>query len=315
MAWKYDIPELRDLLHENKVVLNEKDLVNSFLDWKDEDCIITFHNDTTDESYEKLSPKRGNETYAKNKRKVAWEINKGLSKMRFDFPVARSRNIVRAVHLLMITLTFDPKKVSKEEAWHLLTTKGKAFNRFSANLSKMFGTKATWKIKEANSSGYPAPHIFVMLDKPIRAFRFHGKWRLQSNHILERLRGVWRYGFIDVEAIVDNKVKKRKVVGYLTKYLTKSVSVSRKDGKMLDVNDLGKERIAILTHAWNKVYRSRDILSKSFKQRLNFQYKEKENRLEPEQWIIEDIRYSTLIVKSELVELSGIPNNFYRPSG
>lgn len=286
MTWKYDLPELRDLLHDGKVELDEADMIQSFLYWLDNDYILTFNNNDTGEEKEVIASKRGNATYAKNKRRRAWEINNGMKNLKFDFPVYNARGVVRESHLLLITLTFDTKKISKEEAWEKLTAKGKELNRFSANLEKIFGSKATWKVKEGTKSGYPAPHILIIIDRPVRVFRYRGKWRLQSNFTLERLRRVWRFGFIDVEAIVNNKFRKRGVVGYLTKYMTKTVSIENIDGKRTD-----SERTAILTHVWNKLYRSRDILSKAFKDRLNHQFVSRNKRSEPSPWVIIEKRY------------------------
>lgn len=282
-------------------------MISSFLEWSKVDCYLTFHNKQSDESLEILSAKRGNESYAKNKRKMAWQINNGLSQMQFDFSVINSREIVRDTHLFLVTLTFDPKLVSKEEAWHLLSSKGKALNRFSANLSKIFGTKATWKVKEANSSGYPAPHILVMVDKPIRAFRYRGKWRIQSNRILERLRGVWKYGFIDFQAIVGGKINKRGVVSYLTKYMTKSINVPRNNMGDFETKDLKNEKTAIFTHAWNKIYRMRDVLSKSLKMRLNRVYIPTKDVQKISEWTVADIRWD---VPLEMIRRkSFVPHN------
>jgi hypothetical protein len=243
-------------------------MIKTFLDWKDNDCYLTFTEEDTGKSIEILAAKRGNEAYAKKKRMKAWEIVQGLKRLELDFPVEHSRNIYRNTHLILVTLTFDQRQVTKEEAWRLLTTKGKALNRFSANLSKALGTKATWKVKEATASGYPAPHILVFLDRPIRSFYYRGNWRIQSQAMIERLKRAWPYGFIDVKAVISSRVNRSNVVYYLTKYLTKSIALRSIDDNF-DPEQFERERVAILTHIWNKLYRSRDVLSKAFKQRLN----------------------------------------------
>jgi hypothetical protein len=245
------------------------DMVKTFLEWEEEDCFLSFFNEDTGELFETLSSKRGNPAYAKNKRRKAWEINQGLKKLDLDYPVPHTRDVVRDTHLLLVTLTFDQKRATKDGAWHLLTSKGQAFNRFSANLSKIFGTKASWKIKEGTRSGYPAPHVLVMLDRPVRAFRYRKNWRIQSKKILDRLKKAWPYGYIDVMAIISSKVGKYGVVGYLMKYLTKSISFSYKNSDSFASEQWEREKAAILTHVWNKVFKCRDVLSKAFKQRLN----------------------------------------------
>jgi hypothetical protein len=267
--WVYDNSEVRDLLHKGRIRLDEKDMVKTFLEWKDEECHINFRNEETDEFLEVLSPKRGNPAYARNKRRKASEIYQGMKKLDWDYPVPHARNLVRDTHLLLITATFDRKKITKEEAWRLLTSKGKALNRYSANLEKIFGSKATWKVKEATKSGYPAPHILVILDKPVRAFRYKMKWRIQSERVLDRLRRAWPYGYIDVLAVISSKVGKHGVVYYLMKYLTKSISFSYKNSDSFESEQWESEKGAIKMHVWNKVFRCRDVLSKAFKQRLN----------------------------------------------
>lgn len=244
-------------------------MVRTFLEWKEEDIILTFLNENTEERFQVLSAKRGNSAYAKKKRKKAWEINQGLVKLNLDFPVYHAREVVKDTHLLLITLTFDQKLMSKDGAWHLMTSKGEAFNRFSANVSKIFGTKATWKVKEGTGSGYPAPHILIILDRPVRVFRYKKNWRLQSRSALERLRRAWPYGFIDVRGVVSGKVGKCGVVSYLTKYLTKSISVNINEDEPAEQGQWDREKTAILTHVWNKVFKCRDVLSKAFKDRLN----------------------------------------------
>jgi len=267
--WVYDSQDVLGLLHDRLVRLNERDMVETFFEWIEEECYVNLVNNETGEFLEVLSPKRGNPAYARNKRKKASEIHQGLKKLDWDYPVPHARNLVRDTHLLLITLTFNQKAIIKEEAWRLLTAKGKAFNRFSANLSKILGTKATWKIKEATKSGYPAPHILVMLDSPVRAFRYKMKWRIQSEKALDRLRRAWPYGFIDVRAVISSKVGKYGVVYYMMKCLTKTIGFNCRNNDSIDSVQWEEQRAAVLTHVWNKVFRCRDVLSKAFKQRLN----------------------------------------------
>jgi hypothetical protein len=185
--------------------------------------------------------------------------------------------------LFLITLTFDQKKISAQDSWEKLTSRGGALNRFSANLSKVFGTKAKWTIKEGTSSDYPAPHILLFVDKPVHVFYHNRKWRLKSESTLERLRKAWPYGFIDVEAVVSNKLGKRNVVHYLTKYLTKTVVVGSSKKASMNSGELKAQRIAIKTHIWNKVFMCRDVLSKAFKERLNT-LRRKGSSFEPTRW-------------------------------
>ncbi len=280
----------------------------TFLEWKDEDCVLYFQNKETEEVVETISPKRGNASYAKKKSMKAWEIKKGLDGLTLDYPVRGMRSsLIRDSHLLLVTLTFDQKKTAKQEAWRLLTSKGKACNRFSAMISKVFGTKATWKIKEGTVSGYPAPHILVFVDKSVRIFRYKNGWRLQSQEKLERLRKAWPYGFIDVQAIVSNKVGKRNVVYYLTKYLTKTISPKAHKKVTLSSKEMKVERIAVQTHVWNKLFKSRDVLSKAFKQRLN-QLRPLKAKPEPNEkpWSLLSIEYAINPLKLKFPDVTRV---------
>ena len=160
----------------------------------------------------------------------------------------------RDTHLLLITLTFDQKRIAKQDAWQSITSRGKAFNRFSAVISKVFGTKATWKIKEGTASGYPAPHILVFVDRPVRAFNHKKSWRLQSQEKLERLRKAWPYGFIDVEAVVSNKVGKRNIYSILSDQVPNRDHYPQgQQGEPSEEGELKAERMALQTHIWNKL--------------------------------------------------------------
>ncbi|MHC1680197.1 MAG: hypothetical protein AB9860_02975 [Methanomassiliicoccales archaeon] len=245
------------------------------------DYLLTFNNETTNESFETISPKRGNKQFAIKKWKKVREINKGMSGLQFDFNIPNTRGLKKKCHLFLVTLTFK-QSITREEAWHKISSHGGELNRFRANLTKIFGSKATITIKEAQSNGYPAPHILILLDKPVEAIRHYGKrgisWRISSRRIIDRMKSIWDWGFLDVEAVVfqDNCKYRgyRSPISYLTKYLTKSLDLSEHpdllNAKGLD--DIPKNlHTPVFTHVWNKILRSRDFyVSKDFKDRLNW---------------------------------------------
>ena len=77
MAWAYDNPELRDLLHQGLIHPDEIDMEKTFLEWKDDDWVATFLSKETGETKDYLSSKRGNASYARNKSMKAWENQEG----------------------------------------------------------------------------------------------------------------------------------------------------------------------------------------------------------------------------------------------
>ena len=93
------------------------------------------------------------------------EISEAMSGIVFDEPVPGFRNLRRS-RLLFVTLTFDPRKFTAEEAWaSLKSTRPEGMddiynmiNGFAANISKIFGTNGKLVSKEAQANGYPASH-------------------------------------------------------------------------------------------------------------------------------------------------------------
>jgi hypothetical protein len=254
--------------------------VAGFFNWLSTDYLLTFENKVTGESFQTIGPKRGNKQYARRKWQKVNGINEGMDKLRFDFDIAGHRSIVKNCHMLLITTTFD-HKISMDDAWFRISSHGGELNKFRANLTKILGSKASICVKEAQSSGYPAPHLLVLLDRPIRARRYAGRkktsWRLESKDTLKRIKGAWKWGFVDVEAVVMASSGKyrgyRTPVNYLSKYLTKHMDLTKYPElqEVRSIEDVPKElRTPVYTHVWNKILRSRDFfVSKAFKERLN----------------------------------------------
>ncbi len=264
-------------MHNGDIQLSQDDLITAYREWRDQDVILHFEN-SNGECIEAISPKRGNRQYAKRKRRRYRELQSGMDGLKWDFKVPKARsNVIRKTHLLFITLTFN-RSYSIQQSWHLTSSHGGALNRFSARLSKIVGNKATYKAKEAQESGYAAPHIMVILDRPVTAFK-HGKtWRIRDRHIVNQIKDAWPYGFVDVQACVGGKVRGSSPISYMMKYVTKTVD------KHMSPKQL---RIAELTHAWNKVFGTRDVIGRQFLERLNLHAVEPE--ASPSGWELKDI--------------------------
>lgn len=117
MAWSYDNPELRTLLHRGLVHVDAEDVEKTYKDWVNEDIDLTFIDYEAEETREHVSPKRGNASYARKKGLMAWEIKKGLDKLGLDYPVQRMcSSLYRDTHLSLITLTSDQKRISAQDA-------------------------------------------------------------------------------------------------------------------------------------------------------------------------------------------------------
>jgi len=269
-------------LHNGDIQLSQGDLVSAFREWRNEDVILHFE-DQDGEIVEALGPKRGNLPYAKKKRKKWRQLQTGMDGLVWDYDVPGSRKRVkRKTHLLFITPTFARDR-SIQEAWRLCTSRGQALNVFSAKLYKILGNKATFKAKEAQSSGYPAPHILCIIDRPVTAFKHKNHWRVQNRRIVEQIKKAWPYGYVDVRACVDGRVEGRGVMSYMMKYATKVVSP--------DPLQPNQTHIAELTHAWQKVYGIRDVISKQFLERLNLLHVEPVSEDTGPRWELKQIEY------------------------
>lgn len=165
--WPYDSRRIQKRIAEGKYRINEDLALRNYFEWLSLDYELTFTNDDQEKSFSKISPKRGNRQYALKKWQAMKRINDCMKGMDLDMDIPHHRSIHRRTHFLLITLTFS-QNITKEQAWHNITANGQELNRFKANLSKIFGSKATIMVKEAQANGYPAPHILVVLDRPAR---------------------------------------------------------------------------------------------------------------------------------------------------
>jgi len=173
-------------------------------------------------------------------------------------------------------------------------------NKLNANISKIFGKHGTLISKEAQSSGYPAPHLIFLLDEPVMVERHAGKggkvsWRFCDPRVLNRvgkgprmrklsrtdhrkaidMNPIWKHGFIDFEGIVSEEGSRSgtDAVTYPFKYLVKCLTqdgfASIKD--IPDINSVKDKgmRTMLFTHMGNKCFRTRDVsFGKGFKDRI-----------------------------------------------
>ncbi len=287
MTRNYWSPRVREALHNGHLKVDQDDLVSAYREWRNEDVVLTFVHEGGEE-IDILGSKRGNGPYARKKRKKMRELESGMEGLVWDYDVQGARrHVMRKTHLLFITLTFD-RSHSIQESWRLCSSRGGALNKFSANLAKILGNKATFKAKEAQSSGYAAPHILCIIDRPVTAIQHKGRWIVQSRDIVERIKRAWPYGFVDIQASVGGKVRGRGVMAYMMKYVTKTTSVDYLEPKHL--------KIAELTHSWNKLFGLRDVVSKQFMQRLNVHLTAPVVEDSPSGWELQQIEYNSDVI-------------------
>ena len=302
----YDPRWLMDALLSGEFHLKDRHLQRSFIKWVKKEEVSEFYNLRTAEMIYIPVPKRGNMAYVMNKASRRNEMIKAISDKVFDWPDP-CNPALRWTRMLFVTVTFDPKRFTQEEAWASIKSTGSRerhhlygeINRLDANLSKIFGPHGKLLCKEAQSNGYPAPHMILVLDEPIQVRMINGKrgvkWVPVDETILRRIgtdpesralcetdysagidaNPIWKNGFIDFEGIVsESRFRgRRSVVSYPFKYLTKCLTrddaFSASDIECIDDVKDPKLRTALYTHYCNKCFRNRDITyGKGFRDRI-----------------------------------------------
>ena len=322
--WVFDRSWLHNALVDGLMHLSDSHLQATFLDYIETLQFSEFYNQETGETFYIPVAKRGNFPYAVKKGAKRDEILEALSKVILDEPIPGSKNL-RRTRALFITLTFDPRKYTAEEAWSSLkstrpegsSAEYNVINNLAANISRIFGTNGKLVSKEAQANGYPAPHLLIILDEPVivRRRRIKGdlvRWFIDDEEILKRLgkdkssrdlfrkdykkaidsNPIWKHGFFDIEGVVsETGFKGRKsVVSYLFKYMCKCLTENDSDSTA-DLPDIKAAKdhnllVALWTHFCNKCFCNRDITyGKGFKERVGLALKKVVERKEPSKWM------------------------------
>lgn len=308
---------MKDLV-EGRITFKDETLQKTFLDWIESEDYNEFLNTSTGERTYALSPKRGNVPYCAKKSKQRKALSDAIESKMFDWPAKGSRD--RWTRIVFITLTYDHKLITRELSWASLRSSPiegcdaptGAINSFESNLSSIFGNLCKLVAKEGQSEGWAAPHLIVLLEKPVLVRRHVGKggavtWRLVDRRILRRLgkdsatraryssdhetaianNPVWRYGFFDIQGVIKgNHVGRYKnEITYLFKYVTKCVTGETDeliDGIETISEAPDKLKTFLYTHLANKCFRTRDIsFGKTFKERLGLVPEETETESVP----------------------------------
>ena len=154
----------------------------TMMDWLESKDYNHFKNLKDGTDIFSLVCKRGNVVYTTRKSVKMDEMIELLNNGEFDYPIGSSRQY-RMSRIFFITATFDKKRFTKEEAWASLRsvpiegTKHRygEINRLDANLSKILGKHGKLVCRESQEDGYPAPHMLVILDRPIRVKLHKGR--------------------------------------------------------------------------------------------------------------------------------------------
>ena len=344
-CWPYEPEELITKLVNGEMSISDPHLQAILLDWIESADYNKFLNLESGDVVYAQAAKRGNVVYATRKTKKRDALKTALDGKVFDEPLKGFRNR-RRTRLLLCTVNFDRSRFTAEQAWAALRSTPvegldytyNVMNSLNANISKIFEKHGTLTSKEAQSSGYPAPHLIFILDEPVTVERHIGKdghisWRICDHRILNRigkgslmrklarvdhhaaidLNPIWKHGFIDFEGIVseDGSRSGRDAVTYPFKYLVKCLT---EDGSnsIKDVPDINSvkdkdKRTMLFTHLGNKCFRTRDVsFGKGFKDRIGMLPEEKPS--EATKWkrvrTVTDLEYNLISAYNEQLAIA-----------
>lgn len=221
----------RKRLHDS--YFNTSEVINDYLTWLEQIFyVLVYRFNYNEGKYEYgafRSPKRGDDLYAERVMSRFTLLGKHLEARWFYNRMKRSGWVES--HALLITLEYNALKYSLKESWALA---GIDFNRYMSYLRRSYGKCSIIRCFESHESGYVHIHLVVLFfeksfrGKPMRDKKGKRVFRVVGDDWRHLKKG-WSAGFSDVR-MVDS------VKGgcyYLSKYLSKSVSVKEAGNKGL----------------------------------------------------------------------------------
>lgn len=204
-------------------------IINTYKEWVAKDQYLIFEHQRFHERKRHIAslvPKRGNPKYAYKVRKKFQE---------FTLPFEYEKKLIpqtdeTQTNIIFLTLTYDTKLSDFKTAW----SEKLAYNRFMANLRKIYGSVYSVRTNESSEKGYP--HTHVILYFPDHTFPTWLKWSNKHN------KYVWRIPYPEVEKIARHWHSHVDVQGmpnladglkYISKYITKTSDLSKKSEKTI----------------------------------------------------------------------------------
>jgi len=147
-----------------------------YLNYVSNDSYSVLYNPVEDRYITPLTPKRGNKAYAYKQHKKYKPLIEAFSECSFSSYVS-NRKTMHRTSALLITFTYNCKQWSVTDAWRSVTS---VVNQFKAYLTKELEiTYGSFLSKEGTKDDYPSPHLILLLDNSVSAFRHNNKWRVQ----------------------------------------------------------------------------------------------------------------------------------------
>lgn len=280
-------------------------LLPDLVDYVEAEYYNLFANLDTGEHSASPVSRRGNPQYAFRQSIKKKRLNKILKRSK----ISEERPDGLYSHLFFMTLTIDHKVMSRDQANFFITSSGKGVSRFFSRLEKVLvGGYSKVIVKESTVSGYPAVHVLLHLETPLK-IKFHRKsnsFRPDSSDpytrsILGKLKNlvdwnspspIWKVGFIDVYAFTKDGMGIKGYatpINYISKYITKSLDLDHVEefGKCKRVSELpAKYRTAVWTILNNLIWNSHAwVISKAFKEDMQKLEEEAEKRKGNWMWV------------------------------
>ena len=197
--------------------ISNQELIKIFNKWRNQKEYFVLWEVGKSKGRAYLCSKRGNDVYNYQINQKFKEIEQlahfyGDSKL-FDINQAEPRT-----NCIFITLTYDTKLKSLDEAWKQI---GIEYNRFVSGVKRKFGNVAIVRAFESFQNGYPHIHAIMLFDdKQFGVFEQWNKQGTKSSFRIKEKRDFEKYWHSHVDITAVHTIK--GALGYLTKYLKKA---------------------------------------------------------------------------------------------
>jgi len=178
-----------------------------------------------------LASKRGNPIYIENLAKKfkildSKNLDPGISLFG---PVQET-----TTDLLFITLTVDPKLISRDDAWKIF---GKKLNLFRSNLIKKYGAIEFVRTFESQKNGNPHLHMLVkFLDHKFRIFKYSRKSDGKKEWLVRNRQPILNFWKLGAQSKVLGCSSVKEALGYVGKYILKGAAADQKENTSLAMN-------------------------------------------------------------------------------
>lgn len=212
---------VKSALKDKRISTDE--LIKVFNKWRNQKEYFVLWERGKSKGKAYLCAKRGNDVYNYQINQKFKEIER-LAHFYGDSKLFDINQIDPKTNCLFLTLTYDTKLSSSDEAWKQIGTQ---YNRFVSGIKRKFGNCAIIRAFESFQNGYPHIHTIILFDeKEFDVFEHWNKRGTKSSFRIKQksMFEMHWHSHVDITAVHTIK----GALGYLTKYLKKAYN---KDSK------------------------------------------------------------------------------------